>query len=496
MKKIKSNAKIKKALKSFIDNAVKPFTAEHAADEIASSLNLDAKAIVPEIEELLAEDESLLETTAEGELREIYISRRKFYGNAEFCISPTQDEIDRGILFPGHRFCPFLNHELPPFKAVLKPEDSESELKLKVFKEFKIKDLELYHSLLGKELMISYFILNDKTNADAFDSKKENDTKLKMKVFDMKDFYRKHSFKLGDALLVGIENYDEGVFRFSILPGSEKQTHFTDIQVWIARMEDALMNVFDKFGPAIDIPSQLEQAMIDDPNLLESVFISFGEFIKITQKICVKPFGLRSTVLWRNEENPADSLGLNPEFTISTGSVESLEKILVETGAGLTPHVIEAFMRDELYHGRKSLEAVSERCFSGRELMFSDDAQHIAFDNFMDELWEEVIEDYDRPTDEVHGKLRAKGLSLLEEQMAFMLSLDKMKLEPEQIPKEEMLAFSDISDVLGQLLDILNNARNNIGSDEAGKMMEMLDETFQTVAVIKSSVKSKIPGLE
>jgi hypothetical protein len=460
------------------------------------TLKLDLGETVPEIEELLAGDENLLETTVEGELRETYISRGKFYGNAEFCISPTQDEIDRGILFPGHRFCPFLNQEILPFKAVLKPEDSESELKVKVFKDFKIKELEPYHSLLGKELMISYFILNDQANADAFDSEKGKDTKLKMKVFDMKDFYRKHSFKLGDALLVGIENYDKGVFRFSILPGSEKQSHFTDIQVWVARLEDALMNVFDKFGPAIDIPSQLEQALIDNPNLLESVFISFGEFIKITQRICIKPFGLKSTVLWRNEENPADSLGLNPEFTISAGSVESLEKILVEMGVGLTPHDIEAFMRDELYHGRKSLEAVSERCFSGRELVFRDDAQHIAFDNFMDELWEEVIEDYSRFTDEVHGKLREKALALLGEQIAFKLSLDRMKLDPEQIPKEEMLAFSDISDVLSQLLDILNNAGNNIGADEAGKMMEMLDETFQTVAVIKSSVKSKIPGLE
>ncbi len=496
MKKIKSNARVKKSMKAFISGANSTFTAENAAEAIAEELKLDAKEIVPEIEKLLAGDDTLLETTAEGELREIYISRGKFYENAEFCISPTQDEIERGILFPGHRFCPFLNHEILPFKALLKPEDSESELKVKVFKDFKIKDLELYHSLLGKELMISYFILNDKTNADAFDSMKEHDAKLKMKVFDMKDFYRKHSFKLGDALLVGIENYDEGIFRFSILPGSEKQIHFTDIQIWVARLEDALMNVFDKFGPAIDIPSQLEQALIGDPNLLESVFISFGEFIKITRKICIKPFGLKETVLWRNEENPADSLGLNPEFTISTGSVESLEKILMDMKVALTPHDVEAFMRDELYHGRKSLEAVSERCFSERELVFRDEAQHVAFDNFMDELWEEVIEDYDRATDEVHGKLRAKALSLMEDQVAFMLSLDKMKLEPEQIPKEEMIAFSDISDVLSQLLDILNNAGNNIGADEAGKMMEMLDETFQTVAVIKSSVKSKIPGLE
>lgn len=495
MKKIKSNAKIKKALKAFTDRADGTFTAEIAAEEIAKTLKLDIGEIIPDVEELLAGDDSLLETTDEGERREIYISRRKFFKNAEFCISPTQEEIDRGILFPGHRFCPFLNQEILPFMAVLKPEVSESEFKMKVFKDFKIKDLEPYHALLGKETMISYFVLNDKANADALDPEKGKDTKLKMKVFDMKDFYRKNSFKLGDSLLLGLENYDEGIFCFSILPGSEKQTRFEDIQAWVAKLENALMNVFDKFGPAIDIPSQLEQALIDDPTLLESVYISFGEFLRITQKICIKPFGLKTTVLWRNEENPADSLGFNPEFTISAGSVESLEKILNELGVNLTTHEIEAFMRDELYHGRKSMEAASERCFSGRELVFTDEAQHVAFDNFMDELWEEVTEDYDRGTDEVHGKLREKALALLEEQMAFLRSLDMMRLEPDQIPKDEMLALSDIGGVLSQLLDILNNAANNIGGDEAAKMLEMLDETFQTVAVIKSSMKNKISGL-
>jgi hypothetical protein len=153
-------------------------------------------------------------------------------------------------------------------------------------------------------------------------------------------------------------------------------------------------------------------------------------------------------------------------------------------------------MRDELYHGRKSIEAVSERCFTGRDLVFSDEAQQIAFDNFMDELWEEVTEDYNRFTDETHGKLRSKALALVEEQMAFLRSLDRIRIMPDQLPKDEMLAFSEISGVLSQLLDILNNAANNIGGTEAAGMLEMLDQTVQTVAVIKASMKSKIPGLE
>ncbi len=496
MKKTKSNAQIEKALKAFIDGSDKAFTAEYAAEEIAKELKLDVERIIPEIEGLLAEDNSLLDLTREDELRETYILRRKFFDKAEFCISPTQDEIDKGILFPGHRFHPFLDQDILPFDVVLKPENLETEFKMKTVKDFSIEDLQLYHCLLGIQLMLSYFILNDKSNDKAFDPKKGTDVKLKMKVFDLKSFYKEHSFKLGDALLVSVEDCDEGIFRFSVLPGSEKQSHFADIQNWVSKMENALMNVFDKFGPGIDIPYQLEQALINDQSLMENVFISYGEFLKITQKISIKPFGMKSNVLWRIDDNPIDSVELSPEFAISRGSVESLEKILREIGVSLNPHEIEAFMRDELYNGRKSLEAVSERCFTGRELVFSDEAQQVAFENFMDELWEEVTEDYNRFTDEVNGKLRSKALALVEDQMAFLRSLDRIRVMPDQLPRDEMLAFSEISGVLSQLLDILNNAANNIGDPEAAGMLEMLGQTVQTVAAIKASMKSKIPGLE
>ena len=131
MKKTKSNDKIEKALKAFIGGADKAFNAEYAAEEIAKELKLDVGEIIPEIEGLLAEDNSLLDLTKEDELRETYILRRKFFDKAEFCISPTQDEIDRGILFPGHRFHPFLAQEILPFDVVLKPEKSGSEFKIK-----------------------------------------------------------------------------------------------------------------------------------------------------------------------------------------------------------------------------------------------------------------------------------------------------------------------------------------------------------------------------
>ncbi|MFZ2657460.1 MAG: hypothetical protein WAX69_21170, partial [Victivallales bacterium] len=195
MKKTKSNAEIEKALKDFIAGADKNFNAENAAEEVAEILKLDGKEIIPEVEKFLASDNSLLDVTCEGELRESYIPRRKFFDKAEFCISPTQDEIDKGILFPGHRFVPFLNPDIPPFDAVLKSVESGAEFKLKTFKDYSKDALEPYHSLLGVDLTLRYFVLNDNDNSKAIGEDRSKKAKLKMKVFDLKEFYKKHSFK-------------------------------------------------------------------------------------------------------------------------------------------------------------------------------------------------------------------------------------------------------------------------------------------------------------
>ncbi|MFZ2654314.1 MAG: hypothetical protein WAX69_05320, partial [Victivallales bacterium] len=297
-------------------------------------------------------------------------------------------------------------------------------------------------------------------------------------------------------LIASVESSDKGIFRFSFLPGTEKQSHLPDIQNWISRMEDALLGVFDVYGPAIDIQSQLEQAFISNPALLENVFISYGEFMKFSGKVGVKPMGAMNSILWYKDENPVDSVDLKSQLSISTGSVDSLDKILQDLGVGLLAYEIEAFMRDELYNGRRLLDGVRKRCSAGRELLFKDEAQHVAFDNFLDELWEEVTVDYSKSTDEANGRLRARALALLEDQMSFLRRLDALKVLPDQIPKEEMLSFSEISNVLGQLLNVLNNTGNNFTKEEIETMLEMLEQTVETISVIKASMISKIPGLK
>ncbi|HCE45753.1 MAG TPA: hypothetical protein DET40_19595 [Lentisphaeria bacterium] len=496
MKKTKSNTEIEKALRDFIAGAEKSFNAENAAEEIAEVLKLDTKELIPEVEKLLAADNSLLDITCEGELRENYISRRKFFDKAEFCISPTQAELDKGVLFPGHRFVPFLNPDIPPFDAVLKSDESGTGFEMKAFKDYSMDALEQYHSLLGVDLTLRYYVQNDKDNSESIGESRGKKAKLNMKVYDLKEFYKKHSFKMGDALIVSVEDSDKGVFRFSILPGSEKQSHLADIQNWVSRMEDALLAVFDVYGPAMDIKSQLEQAFILNPTLMENVFISYGEFLKISAKVGVKPMGKLNSILWHKEENPVDSVDVKSQISISAGSVDSLEKILQDLGVGLLVYEIEAFMRDELYNGRQSMDGVRKRCFAGRELVFKDEAQKIAFENFLDELWEEVLADYDKSADEENGRLRARALALIEDQMSFLRRLDALKVLQDQIPKEEMLTFSEISNVLGQLLNVLNNTGNNFKKEEIETMLVMLDETVDTISIIKASMTSKIPGLE
>ncbi len=481
MSKKRNNSSLEKALRDFISRASNAFTAEEAAEEIAATIKTDAGKIIPEIEEMLAEDNSCLDITGEEDLREKYIPRNRFFDKAEFCISPTQDEIDKGILIPGHRFMPFLNPDRAPSDSLLRPEDSEAVVGKREFKDFSDRKLEAYHSLIA----------GGKTKRSS--AKKGNP---EITVFDLKEIYRKHSFKLGDALLVSAEDSDKGVFRFSILPGSEKHQQLGDIQGWVLRMEEVLVHVLETFGQDIDVQSQLEQAYMADPSMMENVLTSFEEFLKISGRICLKPLENGTAVLWLKENKPSSGTKVKPEFSISTGSVESLDRILEELKAGLQSFEIEAFMRDELYNDRRSIDGVKKRCFAGFELAFTDEAQQIAFDNFLEELWEEVVVDYDRSSDEANGRLRGRALQLMEENIAFMRRLGKLSIMPHRIPKEEMLALTETTSVLGQLLNVLNNSGNQFEEDEMERMFGMLEEAVEALVMIKASMASKIPGME
>ena len=110
-----------------------------------------------------------------------------------------------GILIPGHKFTPFYNEDLFPCES-FEIIDPENEYICVKHMDFKLEDLYRHYFLLGADNIIDSFTADNPDNRNLFGNP---NNKIKISVFDFKDFYHKTSFCDGDKLLFKIIDWDK-----------------------------------------------------------------------------------------------------------------------------------------------------------------------------------------------------------------------------------------------------------------------------------------------
>lgn len=488
------------ALKKAVDDFIAKSTGEFQQRDIIETLpqelkSCSARKLGDDIESIIEEDHSVLCLGFNEEsFDNIYVSDRNFYRQARFCISPTQEEIEKKILFPGDRFYPFLNQSLTPLDISLIPEDFDARIKTKTTVS-NLEDLRIYHSIMNCGDFLGFIEINDKKNLDkTAPKKKDSNPSFIMKVFDFSGYFEKFEFQKGDSLLVKVKDWEKGSFSFSFLPGDEKQTHFTEIKDWCDSMDDALERVFEDTGHHSNAVEQLEQAFLISPELMKNPYVSIAEFLRISQRTELIDFHRIKSLLWRKGSNPVEDCDFPevPDISLSAGTIDSLDAILQACGMPLKEHEIEAFMRDELFREGNSIGNVLERCMRGREgNIFHDDAQQAAFMNFMEEMWEDVSERYNKTKDAKRGNLRIEVLKIFERQNEFIRMLENARVKPEELPKENVLEFSRLAELLSQTLELLNSDRKD-AEPSLKSFEENLEKTKSTNELLMREIKEAV----
>ena len=110
-----------------IDDAIEKFAAEmddesvvfpQIYDWVSDYLN-DPDLDEIQLEMQLTTSHWFFEKEFENGDTEYYIHRKKFFKGKQFLISPTEWEIEKGILIPGHRFLGLLNPNVFPIDVSL-----------------------------------------------------------------------------------------------------------------------------------------------------------------------------------------------------------------------------------------------------------------------------------------------------------------------------------------------------------------------------------------
>ena len=459
------------AVLDYARSATNAFTTNDALPAILGELTSPPSEPWLAIDEALDDCDWLL---LDGE-HDLYVPRHVFFANARFLIMPQPTELEEGILIPGHRFLPFLPREGHPADCRLALPDGTVVPTRTLRKP--MTELLLYLAFFGSRGAVEYVAADPNRDSKALDAGPHANQPLTITVFDMAAVYEQYNVKPGDAFLCTVTDYAQGHYTLSHIP-ADKRRKTPAVRKWVANMEDALYTINPFLEPNEDIHDQLAKAFFfGNPALLRNPPTHLGGFLGITKSFVIQEshFG---TLLRAEDDGLEDAvesmLNMMDDQSIPTGRCDSLEAILGETGLTVTADEIAAYMHDEISRGGDRLDKVMVRILDGRYgLEFYDERQALAFQQYVEDLWNRVKHEFDPAHDKKIAPLRARILAILDRQIAWLRECDRLKISPIDLPHDESVALATLGGILSQTLDLLQRDKD-APLDEIRKMEDTI----------------------
>jgi hypothetical protein len=479
-----NHSSFKLVLEEYTSKAYKVFSFAEIEKTIRSRHAFKVIDFKSKLKELLLTDPWIFV----DEKNELCIPRRLFFGQARFLILPTVQEIQQGILFPGHRFYPFCSHlHFPPDSNICLPDGTQvKRRKVCVLMD----DVLIYHSLFSMNHVVQYFVVDHKKNIQTLSLEDPEQQLLTLTVFNLNPFYKAHDFHLGDGLILTVLDWNKGSFSLEYLPKEKRDAQSKVSILWFKRLEESFERVFEQFGINLEISEQIAYAFYyAGADLLKNPCISLSQIINTSRKVELTSAGLER-ILWYKGEKPEESLSFMLTSHLK-GDMDSLNDILLDIGVAVTQNEIEAYMRDEHFSRRNSLESALNRCFAHREhLSFYNEEQREEFFRYLSELWEKISRTYNYFQDQLTGKYRSRALNIYSYCTQWIRTIDEKGIDINFMPKEEMLSLFQVMGKLSELFETLN--RHVVRKEEEDKLAGTLEEIELTIGVIKDKFEQKL----
>ena len=413
-------------------------------------------------------------------------TRKDFFTGKKFLITPDEWEINSGVLFPGHRFIPFVSEAVFPSTIGFAENGKAVEMKKIILP---LGTAFHYHILLGSEQIFDFIIADDPANEVLKKGALRTDS-VTLSVFDMAEFYRKNEFLFGDALLCTVDDYEEGKISFEYLSGSLRGAQARKDHLKI--MDDAAEKVWDEFQDYLDIPAQLAwmiyYAEIDE-NAVPAA--SLDEFISTSEKVQLRPEGDHAVLtVGKNDEfehnhdcgcgchdHDGDEMVELPDgLSISSGELADPFKLLAKAGAPLNSCQLDGFILDAIYGRETDFSGVQSRIFGSSEVDLPDAAQQAVLLNFLEERFEIMLENYNRADDESKAELRSQIMESVVRRIDYLAMLSESGRDPNEEEEEKIRRLADVSAKLDEALKLLNNPAFTPDRQEKENLEILIDD--------------------
>jgi hypothetical protein len=215
---------LEEKIDQYLDMAVRPFRLEDCLEK----LNLK------DTEENEEEVFELIETSGDVLLDmddELFYPKVYFLKDFAIRIMPSDYEIQKGILIPGHRLMPFLPAGILSDEVTL------------LYNNKAVNDKDI---ILTESQLYPYCDLLDSDEVPIIDAGTilDGENQFSLIVFDLSRFYRENHFAQGDSIILTMEDFLECVFHIHYDPIANITAHKKEIKAWDKLFIESLKRVF------------------------------------------------------------------------------------------------------------------------------------------------------------------------------------------------------------------------------------------------------------
>lgn len=397
------------------------------------------------------------------------VTRSSFFNGCEFIITPDEWEINQKLLFPGHRFVPFIPESVFPSDVELSFEGMELPKRQVTVPLGKIF---YYHCLLGSEQIFDFMIAENPANS--FLAKHQSDNEpVTLNVFDLQTIFSQGDFSFGDALLCQVTDCEKGKIACSVLTADKRSA--AERKARIQALDNAIKQVWEEFGDYPDIPEQLAWAEFfaqADPHRCGA---SLDEFIASSGMVEIRTDGDHAVLSIRQDGGDDGEIVLPSGLSISETPLDDPLKLLSGNGAALNETELDSFMLDAIYRRESDIDGVFSRIFGHRELDMKDEAQQAVLLNYLEERFEELLENYNRADDEPKAELRSDLVDAVEARLEYLSFLATLDRDPNAEEKAILKNLAVIAKKITNVLKVLNNPAFTPDEVELSRLAESAD---------------------
>lgn len=424
-------------------------------------------------------------------INEEFVTRAGVFTNHCFSIKPSKEEIKKDRLIIGHRCMPFVNPDISPDDIRIVVDDKI----IPPTKESFSMNLALdTYSFFGEGYVLPC-IINDKANDD-FDLKSVVNSlpnQIKLTCWPLSQIAGK-KVKYGDRLLCKVVEW-EGYSKVEMIllekesDGLQLTTSDIQREKWYKSFEKGMLASFDKNGPLNSIEEQLALLFLEHQE--ELCIVNCGsseEFLSNTDKIGFSQYGVESRI-WKTNEIVPFVGEWNKQF--------SKDLILLEISQNFSPHIIDSYLRQNLYNKNlnKPFDSVEDlfcKIFPFVLGMSADEQKILLADIKKRNAFLE--KSYDFSMDKSIFEIRERALSLFSKVNLLISSIGNTKLDVEKFPQFELVVLTQLYSHLVKLIEEVENIMIRLYFPTEDVMLSLsgMEETFEDVQGAINFSKNKL----